>query len=353
MITSFFQKNAISSFFITLLMVPAFIGITLPRKAEAIPVAVIADAIMTAFETVKTVIQKNTMIQTIINTAKAIYRTIKTYAIQVNTYLTQINTQILKYKEMYLDPIARYMSALLSNKLVQMMFGLVNGDTSGLEAYITDPLKYFKGVMEESTQVYLEGLKRDVYLLPSVRDAIRLKLTAENYVDTIKNTVSTFPCADGVDSCTVEARDTAYKKYLEDPTTCPTGDSWDCYFSILEPENDAWTLYQAESEKLAKKQKVDVDLAKDEIKWGHGYRSLKDCIAHDEALNCTEYLLKTPGDAIARQVDTYLSNALSLLQSADELDEIITDGIWGVQSFLHGNGFSGLDEQYTKPPKKK
>lgn len=310
-------------------MIPAFLTVTLPRKAEAIPVAVIADAIMTAFETVKAVIQTNTMIQTIIDTAEQIYDTIETTLVQVNTFLSEIHLQAMHYKELYLDPIARFMSALLSNQLVQMMFNFVSGKDVGLPAFVTNPKEYFGEIAEEATQVYLTDLENEAKgMLSSIRDSVKSQIIEDNYIRSERMRRSTFP--DG---------DAGYQAYYEDGT-CATGEYWDCYFSSLAPENDAYEVYMHETDRLTTGRDYGMKLSENEIAQGSGYVSLKDCIEKDVEGNCVTYFIKTPGDIISKQLDNYLDNALQLLQSADELDELITDGVAGVEDFMNGKGFA-------------
>ncbi|MBI2120630.1 MAG: hypothetical protein HYT94_03340 [Parcubacteria group bacterium] len=275
-------------------------------------------------------IQEGNLMETIINTAKAIITAAEAVLIEVNTYLTEIYTQAIHYKEMYLDPIAKYMSALLSNQLVQMMFSFVKTGNLGLPTFITNPKEYFGEIAEEATQIYLTDLEHNtIGMLSSIRDSVKTQIIEGNYVAAERLRHSTF-----------YGGDAGYEAYFEDANNCPTGDSWDCYFAALEPENDPYEIYMAERDRLVKKREYSLELATNEALEGSGYISLKDCIEKDVDSNCVSYFIKTPGDIISKQLDNYLDNALALLQSADELDELITDGVAGVESFMNGEGFA-------------
>jgi hypothetical protein len=362
-----------------------------------------------------------------INTAKSIITSIQTTIIAVKT-------TYLALKEAVLDPIARLLSALLSNSLVQMMFSFLGAGNNGAPAFVTNPKRYFESVANESTNVFLTDLLNNrPDRMASINRAVRQRIIEENYVDRQRLRRSTFPGGDA-----------GYQAYINDPSKCPTGNSWDCYFATVEPQNDPYQVYQFEREQLEAKRGTDVRVAEDEFLAGSGYHSLKDCIEKDDVAkigplpgdpdfigplpdktgdsgkcyggpclsddilkkrktcfdisldsdiqcnfipagtgeqtkckdaarkaeevclsgvsasdtstvpgsssfgggprggNCTAYLTKTPGAAISGQVDEYLSNALKLLQAADEVDEVITVGMRTVQGWMNGKGLTSL-----------
>lgn len=368
----------------------------------------------------------------------------------VENTITAVETTYLALKESILDPISKLLANQLVSLLVNQMFGFISKGNSGAPSYVTNPQAYFGGVAEESTQVYLTDLQNNrPNMLPSIRNAVRQRIIEENYVDSKRMEQSTFPGGDA-----------GYQAYLEDPSQCATGNSWDCYFATLEPQNDPWQIYQFESARLATKKGTDVQLARDEIAWASGYHSLKECIERDggpvgygddsvhgstlatvinffipraEAFtykglvgssaigasklaletfplqnqgggpssitpigtsggadgattfplqgdgggpiemtpigtngpvtqtggangtvgntlssNCTEYLIKTPGDSLAGQVNAYLDAPMKILEGVDEIEELGGAVISGIQSFMNGKGLTSVNEAGTQ-----
>lgn len=273
--------------------------------------------------------------ETIINTVSTLTNTAANLITKVQSTITAVQTTYLALKEAVLDPIAKLLGGQLTNMLVKQMFSFIGGGNNGAPAFVTNPQKFFESVAQESTQVFLTDLKNNrPNMLPSIQTAVRNRIIQENYVDPKRMERSTFP-----------GGDSAYQDYLQNPSQCTTGNSWDCYFAALQPQNDPMQIYQFESGNLDAKRNKDVTLSQDEVLAGSGYHTLKDCIERDVSSNCTEYLNKTPGDSLAGQVNQYLNNALSLLQQADELDEVITTGIGAIQGWMNGKGLTSVKTQ--------
>lgn len=365
------RKFAIAFLMLTIIVPGSFMY--LPQKAEAIPVVILT--------VVSNWIEQSSLAESIVQTIKQIYILAETVVIKAKaiitaaqTTITAIKTTYLALKEAYLDPIARLVSALMSNMLVKMMFSFISTGNSGAPAFVTNPLQYFGGVAEEATQVFLTDLRNNrPDRLLSINQAVNARITAENYVDPETMKKSDFPGGDA-----------GYQAFLQDASKCVTKNSWDCYFASLQPQNNPWDIYQFESQKLAGQRANNVKLSQDEILAGSGYHTLKDCIERDAGQggfklaqgvryidntgtyigdangkaqciagacmsvgggtggNCTEYLNKTPGDILAKSVDEYLSTPLKLLQAADELDEVMTQGVGMVQCFMNGKGLITL-----------
>jgi hypothetical protein len=321
---------SLRKFLIVFLMITVIVPtsfISLPQKAEAIPVIVLT-------------VVTNWM--EIAGLAEWVVQTVKQIAILAEDTITAIKTTYLALKESVLDPIARLLGVELTNMLTNQMFSLIakgnvinfnQGETaSGNEAFVTNPQKYFGDVAEETTQVFLTDLKNNrPDRLQSINKAVSERITAEIYVDPKNMERSTFP-----------GGDSGYQAYLTSPGNCSTGVIWDCYFSSLEPQNDPWSIYQFENERRASKTRTDVTLSQDEILAGDGYVTLKDCVEKDINHNCTDYLNKTPGDTLAGQVTLYLNNSLKNLQNVDEVDEVITLGMDLVRDWLNGKGLAHL-----------
>jgi len=260
--------------------------------------------------------------------------------IEVETTITAIATDYLALKEEVLDPIAKALSALLSGELVDMMFNFIAGGNEGAPAFVTNPQAFFGGVAEEATQVFLTDLfENRPDRMELINEVVRLRIIAENYVDPEQMMKSDFPGGDA-----------GYQAYLADPADCDTGNSWDCYFSSLQPQNNPWDIYLFESQKLAGQRANDVKLSQDEILAGSGYHTLKECVEEDVNQNCMEYLNNIPGGDLIRQVDGYLQNAVKLLQTADEVDEVITDGIGMVEEWMNGKGLADMVDCNAQNP---
>lgn len=351
----------------------------------------------------------------------------------VENTVTAIKETYLALKESVLDPISKLLANQLVSMLVKQMFSFISKGNNGAPSFVTNPQAYFGGVAQESTQVYLTDLQNNrPNMLPSIRNAVRQRIIEENYVDPKRLEQSTFPGGDA-----------GYQAYLQKPSTCSTGNTYDCYFATLEPQNDPWQVKQFESAKLAAKRSTDVKLAEDEVAWGHGYHTLKDCIerdggpaaaAHSESSfawvnflipqalaqttattfplkdpgeptsitpigtngtpngattfplqdqggptnitpidtngnpitgtsggaasggsttggmsgNCTEYLNKTPGDSLARQVNAYLDAPMKIIENVHEIQELGGTVISGIQSFMNGEGLTSVNEAGTQ-----
>jgi hypothetical protein len=406
-------KKFIIAFLVITIVVPASFS-ALPKKAEAIPVVVTLDWA-----------ELLGLSEWIVQTLYDAYTLAAEIIIKVKTILIEIHAAYQQLKESVLDPLARFISAVWSNMLVKMMFNYIAGNDRGNSpAFLTNPLLYYGGVAQNTTGLFLNDLLNNTpQMMPSIRYAVRQRIIEENYVRPQRMIQSTFPCPHATPTCTAQERDRAYQAYLEDPRTCPTGNSDDCSFALMRPENDPQRIYEFESARLSSQRNRDVAFAREEITAGSGFHSLKDCIAPERVSggrhiggltnalrdtltttvdtvgkvatpivaigsiglnaynqgqyvvgavkngnivaglngadnllknvdgslnslggpgtptgNCGEYLTKTPGTTIMGQTNDYLNNALKLLQSADELDEVITDGVGQVMGWMNGKG---------------
>jgi hypothetical protein len=306
-------KKIVILFLMLTIVVPASFA-SFPKKAEAVPVIVAYDWIE------------------YLDLGEAFTQTIKQIQILAEDVIQTAKLTYLALKESVLDPIARLLGAQLANQLVNQMFSFVATGNNGAPSFVTNPQQYFGGVAEESTQVFLTDLQNNrPDRMASINNAVRQRIIEENYVDSKRMEQSTFPGGDA-----------GYQAYLENQSSCQTGNSWDCYFASLEPQNNTWDVYNAERAKLAAGRSADVKLAQDEVLAGAGFHTLKSCIEKDVNANCTEYLNKTPGDTIARQTNEYLTSQLRQIEQADEVDEVISVGISLVQKFMSSKGLTGL-----------
>lgn len=307
------RKSAVVFLMLTIIIPGSFMA--LPQKAEAIPVVVTFSW------------------QIALGYVEWLLQTIEQIKITAKTTITAVKTTYLALKEATLDPIAKLLGKQLADMLVSQMFSFVATGNKGAPAFVTNPRNFLEGVAEESTQVFLTDLQNNrPNMLPSIRNAVRQRIIEENYVDLIKKTQSTFP-----------GNDAQYRAYVKNPSdqTCPTGDSRDCSMALNREENDLFQVYQEESRTLAHKRSMDIKLQQDEILAGSGFHTLKDCIEKDINQNCTEYLNKTPGDTIAKQINEYLTSSLRNLEGADELEEVF-EAVAGVKNFLNSKGLANL-----------
>lgn len=324
MILPLFFRKLTTFFVVSMLVVPGFYTAIQTQKAmaDAVPVIEVGPNLW----------------EMIINTVSTLTNTAKNIISAAQNTITATKTTYLALKEAVLDPIARLLGVQLTNMLVNQMFSFVAKGNNGAPAFVTNPQGYFGSVAQESNRVFLTDLQNNTpQMLPSIRNVVRQRIIEENYVDSQRMTQSTFPGGDA-----------GYQAYLQNPGACPTGNSWDCYFSTLEPQNNPYDVYQFESQRLAAKRSTDVKLSQDEILAASGYHSLKDCVEKDVDQNCTRYLTKTPGDALAGQVTLYLNNSLKNLQNIDEAGEVITLGISGIQGWMNGNGLTSVNEAGTQ-----
>lgn len=319
------KKFAVLFLMLAIIIPASFMSLT--QKTEAYVVPVIDNAGLANW---------------VIQTAKQIAILAEAVETTIQSTITAVKTTALVYKEYVLDPLARLLGTEMTDLLVKQMFSFVAkgnvinyvpGATAlGTETYVTNPQQYFGGVAEESAQVFLTDLQNNrPDRMQSINDAVQQRIINENYVDPKKMEQSTFPGGDA-----------GYQAFLQDASQCATNNSWDCYFASLEPQNNPWDVYQFESAKLAAKKETDAKLAQDEILAGAGYHTLKDCVEQDINANCTQYLNKTPGDAIAGQVNDYLNDALKNLQNADEIDEVISSVMTLTQDWMNGKGLASL-----------
>jgi hypothetical protein len=270
------------------------------------------------------------IVYAIIDVLYTIYSYAEEVIIKNQTTITAVKTTYLALKESVLDPIARALSAILSNRLVNMMFSFIASGNSGAPAFLTNPQQFFGNVAQESTSVFLTDLERNTpNMLPSIRNMVKQRIIEGDYVNAQKMLRSTFPGGEA-----------GYQTYTENPSQCSTGNSWDCYFSSLKPQNDPWQVYQIEKEKLESKKITDVKLAQDEIQAGSGYHTLKECVEKDLDQNCVNYLTKIPGGDLVRQANEYMQNAVKLLQAADEVDEVVIGGVAAVEDWMNSEGLT-------------
>lgn len=311
--TPYFLQQLSKIFLTIILVVPIFTALTPQKAFAAIPV--------TCTNCYTEVSGHVSLIDQFINTAKNIITSIQ-------STITAVKTTALVYKEFVLDPAARILGDGLTGQLVDQMFSFVSTGNHGAPTFVTNPQQYFGGVAQESTQGFLTDLENNrPDVLPSINQAVLQRITAQTYTDSKSMEQSTFP-----------GGDTAYQEYLQHQNTCVTGNSWDCYFATLEPQNNPYTVYTDQLSKEVSKGTRDVSLAQDQISWGQGYHSLQDCVENDINGNCTNYLTKTPGSTISQQVNEYLTSALTCSQNVDELDELIC-GVKGlVQEWMNGKG---------------
>jgi hypothetical protein len=406
-------KKIVILFLMLAIVVPASF-ISLPKKAEAAwPVSVVTDWIGA------------------LRLTEDVFQSLQQIKILAEEVIQTYKLNYLALKESVLDPLAKLLGAQLADQLVNQMFSFIKTGNSGAPSFVTNPQAYFGSVAEEATQVFLTDLKNNrPDRMASINNAVRRRITEENYVDPQRMTISTFP-----------GGDVGYQAYIENPSECSTGIYWDCYFATLEPQNDPWQIYQFESERLAAKRGTDVKLAQDEVLAASGFHSLKTCIEKDKGFNgdsswqiisgktvqtltdtenqeltalyalmkerkeagglpgtlmvttnpdgtthtsmqtltsteaermnqleflaeqrkadgslgaqtvgvldgnCTEYLNKTPGDTIARQVNEYLTSQLRQIEQVDEVDELVKLGMSLVQGFMSGKGLTSVTNE--------
>lgn len=313
----FFYRKFIALFIAFTLVVPGFYMAVQTQKAMA------GDA--------TSALQIIQLVELIIEVIYTIYSYAEEIIIKNQTTITATKTTYLALKESVLDPIARALSGILSNRLVKMMFGFIAGGNSGAPAFLTNPQQFFGNVAQEATSVFLTDLERNTpNMLPSIRNMVKQRIIGENYVDAARMIRSTFPGGDA-----------SYQTFLE-TGACSTGNYYDCYLSALERQNDPVQLYFFEKEKLESKRSTDVKLAQDEIQAGSGYHTLKECIEKDLDQNCVNYLTKIPGGDLIRQANDYMQNAVKLLQAADEVDEVVTYGVGAIEDWMNGQGLTSI-----------
>ncbi|HEX2792769.1 MAG TPA: hypothetical protein VHO23_03585 [Candidatus Paceibacterota bacterium] len=262
-------------------------------------------------------------------------------------------------KEFLLDPIAWAVSRIAIQTLVRSTVNWINSGFEGSPAFVTD-------------------LQRNLLRLGDI--------VASKFVDELAGQIITTPYAEEISAAVrvgyyLSTGNTPFyvrypytlSTYSDDPAAFLGGDfsqgGYNALFStIVNPQNNPYGAYQLALNELNERLTTAQNTRKDELNWGDGFLSFRDCQGGDNievqlagGNDCFATSIKTPGSVIAPRINEALGLGEKSLVTADEIDEIVgalfqqlvgrvlgSGGLLGVTQQSDGGGRSFL-EQATDP----
>jgi hypothetical protein len=118
----------------------------------------------------------------------------------------------------------------------------------------------------------------------------------------------------------------AYERFVEDPSTCPTGNSYDCMLVMMDERNDFFNEYTTARNELNKQRSEGLSHSYQEVSSANQFHTFKQCaeyVARGNGQACSRYITTLPGRVITDQLQYYLQSQMNELHQADEIDELI------------------------------
>lgn len=294
------------------IVTPAFFFVALPKKAEA---------------TVPVWDWVNEFSSMIPHWLEAIIQTVYQAVIEVETTISAVANDWLSFvKEADLDGVMWALKQMIIIEVTQMMMDFINNGFQGGPAYIEDPGLHYYNISNELTDTYLKRLvlMREDFTDPGslaeyILERTEENLRAEEYEELGSRLVAQ-------DENQFPGGYAAYEQFVEDPSTCPTGNPYDCMLVMLDEENDLFNVHVQAREQLNKQRTEGLETNYQQVSSSDEFHTFKRCaeeIARGGVSFCESYITTLPGKVIVDQLQYYLQSQMNELHQADEIDELI------------------------------
>ncbi len=235
------------------------------------------------------------------------------------------STMSLLFKECVLDPLAWLFKNIVIEQITQDIISWIQGGFEGAPAFVTDPMSFMQGIGDAATGLFLFESGLDEYLC----SPFQLDVIVDFYLNYSTPSFSEF----GSMACTLDdvfanvgagpninvQVNAGYDQMARQGRISGAGGGLNAVFKSLEDQNNAYgTYFNLQSEAAARSNAIQ---AKENqlLIHGDGWFSMR-CDLDGDGRNDN---VCTPGQYISKQVDSWSDSALSQLEVADELSEII------------------------------
>jgi hypothetical protein len=238
---------------------------------------------------------------------------------------TAASAQSLTFKECILDPLAWLFKNIVIEQITQDIIAWINGGFEGAPAFITDPMSFMQGIGDAATGLFLFESGLDEYLC----SPFQIDVIVDFYLNYSTPSFSEF----GNMACTLDdvfanvaagpninaQVNAGYDQMVRQGNLDFDGGGFNAVFKTLEDQNNPYgTYFNLQSEAAARTHTFQ---AKENqlLVQGDGWFSLR-CDLDGDGGNDN---VCTPGQYVSKSVDNWSDSALSQLEAADELAEII------------------------------
>ena len=215
-------------------------------------------------------------------------------------------------KEWTLDPILWFIAKLLIRSLTYSIVTWINSGFEGEPQFLLDKSVLFSLIIDENIRTLLYTIANFPELMDSLKVAVLQGIISGFYSPAEQLLRSTFPGGNA-----------AYIAYLADFRACESVSSWECYLEITAPQNNPYGTQMIAMNELSRRLSDKISQTVNDLIEGTGFLSLTECVERNAAGNCTRSIRKTPGRAVAGQLDIYLGSSEGALEAADEMLESI------------------------------
>lgn len=221
---------------------------------------------------------------------------------------------LLTNKELVLDGILTASAKVIIGNITNSIVTWINSGFQGSPAFVDDPGAFLTDVADQVAGNFIAGSELGFMCQPFALD-IRVAL-AINYS-------SAYVQRNYCRLSDVVSNTENFAKFTN-------GDfsqgGWNSFFEISQnPSNNPLGAQLVAQTEMTRRLFNAVGLKEQELNWGEGFLSFRECIAsNEETGECAEYgPIQTPGSVIEEQLNSTLGTDLRQLELADEINEIV------------------------------
>lgn len=236
--------------------------------------------------------------------------------------------EIFNIKEYTIDTVAKIAANLLLGTMTQSIVNWINTGFEGNPTFIEDPEQFFTDMAMNASGLFLTELGLDNSpLCKGFRPNILLGLGLYNNYSFNQKAKCTLG--------TVEENLTGFYDDFYDG-------GWERWLSVSKPENNAYGSFLIALNEMERRKARAASTARDEVNWGSGFFSIKECIEKDAAGKCIKQKSVTPGKVIGDKLAHSLGAGEETLIAADELSETIAAILSALVNQLINQGLSHM-----------
>jgi hypothetical protein len=235
----------------------------------------------------------------------------------------------LQLKEGCLDEIAWTIAKIAVQKMTQSLVQWINSGFNGNPAFVSDPAGFFGAIADNVAGQIIEGSSLGFICSPfQVEIRASLALSQQNFQNQV--------------SCSLTGSAANIQAFIDHGITfdvSQTGGSsssggryWDQWWDLTtNANNDPYQVFNTASGALSIALITAQGRAQDELNWGSGFLSWRDCSGQSgsasgsygniDQSNCP---IATPGSTIVAYLNKQLGAPVDSLVTADEINEIVS-----------------------------
>jgi len=249
---------------------------------------------------------------------------------------TAAQTTSLTFKECVLDPIMWVAKKIVITSITQAIVRWISNGFDGAPTFLTDPTQFFSDIAKQTVSSFLFESGLDQLLCqPFVADLqynLNLEFARPKYGDP---NLSRLSCSlDEVFSQGIDVN-TGFDIFAKQGHFNFKQGGFPAFFSMINDQNNAiGSYYQVQSEAAQRTYRIQAKEGQ-LLAYGNGYFSLR-CDPDGDGKDS----VCTPGQYVSQQIDNNTNSALSQLEVADEVAEVLD----ALMTYLVQNVLTKADE---------